>query len=88
MKLVIEGYNKSIRKKDNQIVIQEHDKIIDSLKADNVSDITLAAKGYITFDALNLIAEKNIKLISINPRGQLTYTLESPDWRNVKIRKQ
>lgn len=41
-----------------------------------------------TFDALNMIAENNIKLIAINPRGQLTYTLESPDWRNVKIKKE
>ena len=41
-----------------------------------------------TFDALDLMAENNIKLIAINPRGQLTYTLESPDWRNVKLKKE
>ena len=29
MKLVIEGYNKSIHKKDNQIVIYEKDEILD-----------------------------------------------------------
>ena len=34
------------------------------------------------------MAENNIKLIAINPRGQLTYTLESPDWRNVKLKKE
>lgn len=87
MKLVIDGYNKSIHKKDNQIVIHENDKIIDSIKASKVTDITVTGKGYVTFDALNLMAENNIKMISINPRGQLTYTLESPDAQNVKLKK-
>ena len=88
MKLVIDGYNKSIHKKDNQIVIHEKDEIIDSIKANVIDDITVVGKGHVTFDALNLMAENNIKLIAINPRGQLEYTLESPDWRNVRLRKQ
>lgn len=88
MKLVIEGYNKSIHKKDNQIVIHEKNEIVDSVKASIVTDITVIGKGYVTFDALDLMAINNIKLIAINPRGQLTYTLESPDWRNVKLKKQ
>ena len=88
MKLVIDGYNKSIHKKDNRIVIYEKDKIIDTVKADLINDIIIIAKGYITFDAMNLIAENNIKLIAVNPQGQLTYTLESPDWENVKVRKE
>ena len=32
MKLIIDGYNKSIHKKDNQIVIHENSEIIDSIK--------------------------------------------------------
>lgn len=88
MKLVIDGYNKSIHKKDNQIVIHEKEEIIDSIKANMISDITIVGKGYVTFDALDLMAENNIKLIAINPRGQLTYTLESPDWRNVQVKKE
>lgn len=88
MKLVIDGYGKSIHKKDNQLVIHQKDEIIDSIKADKVSDITIVGKGHVTFDALNLMALNNIKLIGINPRGRLTYTLESPDWRNVILRKQ
>ncbi|MBE6507854.1 MAG: CRISPR-associated endonuclease Cas1 [Methanobrevibacter sp.] len=88
MKLVIDGYSKSIHKKDNQIVIHEKDETIDSIKASEISDITVIGKGYVTFDALNLMALNNIKLIAINPRGELTYTLESPDWRNVKLKKE
>lgn len=88
MKLVIDGYGKSIHKKDNQIAIHEKDQIIDSIKANEITDITIVGKGYVTFDALNLMAEKNIKLIAINPRGHLTYTLESPNWRNVKLKKE
>ena len=87
MKIVIDGYNKSIHKKDNQIVIHENDEILDSIKASKINDITIIGKGYVTFDALNLMAENNIKLIAINPRGQLAYTLESPDVANVKLKK-
>lgn len=88
MKIVIDGYGKSIHKKDNQIVLHEKDEILDSIKASLITDITVIGKGHVTFDALDLMATNNIKLISINPRGQLTYTLESPDWRNVKLKKQ
>ncbi len=88
MKIVIDGYNKSIHKKDNQIVIHEKDEILDSIKASKINDITIVGKGYVTFDALNLMAENNIKLISINPRGEMTYTLESPNWRNVVLKKK
>ena len=87
MKLVIDGYNKSIHKRDNQIVIHENDEIIDTIRASEISDITVTGKGYVTFDALDLMAANNIKMISINPRGQMTYTLESPDERNVKLKK-
>ena len=88
MKIIIEGYNKSIHKKDNQILIYEKDEIRDSIKASTINDITIIGKGHITFDALTLIAENNIKLISINPKGQITYTLESPNQANVKLKKQ
>lgn len=88
MKIVIDGYGKSIHKKDNQIVIHENDEILDSIKASLITDITIVGKGHVTFDALDLMAANNIKLIGINPRGQLTYILESPDWRNVKLKKQ
>lgn len=56
MKLVIDGYGKSIHKKDNQIAIHEKDEIIDSIKASEITDITIVGKGYVTFDALNLMA--------------------------------
>ena len=88
MKIVIDGYNKSIHKKDNQIVIHEKGEILDSINASKINDITIVGKGYVTFDALNLMAENNIKMIAITPRGELTYTLESPDWRNVVLKKR
>lgn len=88
MKIVIDGYNKSIHKKDNQLVIYEKDEILDSIKASAIDDITITGKGYVTFDALDLMAQNNIKLISLNPRGELTYTLESPEPGNVYLKKQ
>ena len=88
MKIIIDGYNKSIHKKDNMIIIEENSQTIDAIKANMITDITITGKGYVTFDALNLMAQNNIKLMAINPRGQLNYILESPDWRNVKLKKQ
>lgn len=74
--------------KGQPVVIYEKDEIIDSIKASKIDDITIIGKGHVTFDALDLMAENNIKLISVNPRGEMTYTLESPDWRNVYLKKQ
>ncbi len=48
MKLVIDGYNKSIHKKDNQLVIYEKDEVLDSIKSSKIDDITIVGKGYIT----------------------------------------
>ena len=70
-----------------KLLLHEKDEILDSIKASEINDITITGKGYVTFDALNLMAENNIKLIAINPRGQLTYTLESPDSGNIKLKK-
>ena len=57
MKIIIDGYNKSIHKKDNQIVIHEKDEILDSIKASKINDITIIGKGYVTFDALDLMTK-------------------------------
>ena len=87
MKLIIDGYNKTLRKKDNQIVVMEKDNEIYRISANKVSDITIMAKGHITFDALNLMAKNNIKLISINYFGQINYILESPSQNNIVLKK-
>lgn len=44
MKVVIDGYNKSIHKKDNQIVIHERDQILDSIKASKLMTLPLLEK--------------------------------------------
>lgn len=87
MNIIIDGFNKSIHKKDNQIIIKEKENILDSIKASNISSIVIIGKGYVTFDALTLISQNNIKLISFDYFGKLNYILESPDWRNVKLKK-
>ena len=52
MNILIEGFNKSIHKKDNQIVIKEKDIVLDSIKANQISSLVIIGKGYITFDYL------------------------------------
>ena len=69
MNIIIEGFNKSIHKKDNQIIIKQKDIVLDSIKANQISSLVIIGKGYITFDALTLIAKNNIKLISFDYTG-------------------
>lgn len=89
MKLIIEGYNKSIHKKDNQIIIKEDNKEKDNILASKITDITILGKGYITFDALKLLAQNNTKLVVVNYQGKIEYILESPEnQNNLKLKKQ
>lgn len=88
MKIILDGYNKSIHKKDNQLIFKEKDKTIENIKANQITDITITSKGYITFDALQLIAKNNIKLIATDYTGHINYILESPDQTNITLKKQ
>ena len=78
MKLVVDGYGKSIRKRDNQIVIKEDDKEL----------ILILGKGSITFDALELLAENDVDCLSIDWRGDVKYRLASGENKNIQIRKE
>ena len=88
MKLIIEGYNKSIHKKDNQIVVKEKDELIYKIPADDIDDITIVGKGYITFDALSLLSRNNVNLITVNYFGQVEYMLEKPSQKYVQLKKE
>ena len=63
MKILIEGYNKSIHKRDNQILIKEKDDELEKINIKRIDDITIIGKGSVTFDALRLISDNNIPLI-------------------------
>ena len=88
MKLILEGYNKSIHKKNNQIIVKEKEKTIYKISAKKISDILIIAKGYVTFDALTLISQNNIPLISTNYYGQIEYVLKTPNDENITLRKK
>ena len=88
MKLIIKGYNKSIHKKDNQIVVKEKDELIYKIPADDIDDITIVGKGYITFDALSLLSRNNVNLITVNYFGQVEYILETPNQKYVQLKKE
>lgn len=65
MKILIEGYNKSIHKRDNQILIKEKDDELEKINIKRIDDITIIGKGYVTFDVLRLISDNNIPLMSL-----------------------
>lgn len=88
MKIIIQGYNKSIHKKNNQIIVKEKDDTIYKISPKKVTDILIIGKGYITFDALTLIAKNNIPLISTNYYGQIDYIIKNPNDENIKLRKK
>lgn len=88
MRLIIDGFNKSITKRDNQIVIKEDGKEVDYFLPKDLKQIIILGKGAITFDAIALLAESNVDLIAIDWRGNIKYRLASKDHNNVQIRKQ
>ena len=88
MKLIIEGYNKSLHKRDNQLLIKEKDVEIDKIKIDKIEDILIIGKGSISFDALRLISQNNIKLMSMDYYGNINYVLEYPIYENIFLKKQ
>lgn len=88
MRLIIDGFNKSITKRDNQIVIKENGREIDYYLAKDLKQIIILGKGAITFDAIALLAEADVDLIAINWRGEIRYRLASKEHNNVQIRKQ
>ena len=88
MKLIVDGYGKSIAKRDNQIVIKENGKEKDYYRAQDLSQILLIGKGSITFDALSLLAEHDIDCVSIDWRGYVDYRLSSPDRKNAIVTKE
>lgn len=88
MKLIIEGYNKSIHKRDNQILIKEKDVELDKINVNKIDDILIIGKGSISFDALRLISKNNIKLMSVDYFGNIDYILEYPNYENLYLRKQ
>ena len=88
MRLIIDGFNKSITKRDNQIVIKEDGKEVDYFLPKDLKQIIILGKGAITFDAISLLADSDVDLIAINWRGEIKYRLASKEHNNVQIRKQ
>ena len=88
MRLIIDGFNKSISKRDNQIVIKEDGKEVDYFLANDLKQIIILGKGAITFDAIALLAEADVDLIAVDWKGNIKYRLASKEHNNVQIRKQ
>lgn len=59
MRIIIDGFNKTINKRDNQIVIKENGKEIDYFLPKDLKQIIILGKGTITFDAIALLADAN-----------------------------
>ena len=45
MKILVEGYNKSIHKRDNQLLIKEKDDELEKINIKKIDDITIIGKG-------------------------------------------
>ena len=88
MRLIIDGFNKSVTKRDNQIVIKEDGKEVDYFLPKDLKQIIILGKGAITFDAIALLAEADVDLIAVDWRGNIRYRLASKEHNNVQIRKQ
>jgi CRISPR-associated protein Cas1 len=88
MRIIIDGFGKSIAKRDNQIVIKENGKEKDYFLVKDISQIVITGKGSITFDACRLLAQNDVDLIAINWKGYLDYRLTPPEKKKVNIKKE
>lgn len=88
MRLIIDGFGKSITKRDNQIVIRENGEELDYFLPKDLKQIIINGKGAITFDAIELLSNSDVDLIAIDWRGNIKYRLSSMEHNNVEIRKQ
>ena len=88
MRIIVDGYGKTVAKRDNQIVIKENGKEEDYFVIDEISQILITGKGSITFDALSLLGEHEVDCVSINWRGHVDYMLYAPYRKNAIVRKE
>lgn len=88
MKLVVDGFGKSVSKRDNQIVIKEKGKEVSFFLAKNVKQVLITGKGSITFDALSLLAKEDIDCLYINWKGDVEYRLSPSEKKNPVVRKE
>ena len=88
MRLIIDGFGKSITKRDNQIVIRENGEELDYFLPKDLKQIIINGKGAITFDAIELLSNNDVDLIAIDWKGNIKYRLSSMEHNNVEIRKQ
>jgi CRISPR-associated protein Cas1 len=88
MRIIIDGFGKSIAKRDNQIVIKEDGREKDYFLVKNLSQVVITGKGSITFDACRLLAQNDVDLIAINWKGYVDYRLSPPEKKNVNIKKE
>ena len=88
MRLIIDGFGKSVSRRDNQIIVKENGSEIDYFLASELKQIIILGKGTITFDAIALLAKNNVDLIAVDWKGNIQYRLASKEHNNVQIRKQ
>lgn len=88
MRIIVDGYGKTVAKRDNQIVIKENGKEEDYFVIDEISQILITGKGSITFDALALLGEHEVDCVSINWNGHVDYMLYAPYRKNAIVRKE
>ena len=88
MRLIIDGFGKSVTKRDNQIVIRENGEELDYFLPKDLKQIIINGKGAITFDAIELLSDNDVDLIAIDWKGNIKYRLSSMEHNNVEIRKQ
>ena len=84
----MDGFGKTLAKRDNQIVIKENGKEEDYFVIDEISQILIKGKGLITFDALALLGEHEVDCVSINWKGHVDYMLYAPYRKNAIVRKE
>ena len=88
MKLFVEGFGKSVSRRDNQILIKENNKITNYYVIDEIEQLIITGKGSITFDAMSLLAANNIDTIVLNWKGEVVYQLLPTENKHINVKKE
>ncbi|MEG3224838.1 MAG: CRISPR-associated endonuclease Cas1 [Methanobacteriales archaeon Met13] len=88
MRLVVDGYGKSLGKRDNQIVVKDKGHEVNYFLAEELSQVIITGKGSVSFDAMNLMATNNVDLVVLNWTGDIIYRLSPPELKNVRGRRE
>jgi CRISPR-associated protein Cas1 len=88
LRLVVDGFGKFLGRKGETIVVREEGKIVQRLQPSQLDQVIISGKGYVSTDALELLASHGVDVLLVNLRGEVLARLSPPEMRTVSTRRE